>query len=92
MEIETIDAPMTLPLRNPDFTFDDESDPLWNPHAPEFACAANSVSLMMPFVEPYFVRSIRAALPRLDGPLQETALGLASQELAHQHQHRRSTR
>ncbi len=71
-----------------DFGLTADTEPLWNPGAVEFVCAANSVSLMMPIVEPYFVRSVRRTLPRLSDDLQATVATFAAQELAHQGQHR----
>lgn len=52
--------------------------------------AANSVSLMMPYVEPFIARTSRLAAERLDGsPLASVAADFAAQELAHQSEHRR---
>jgi uncharacterized protein len=70
------------------FAFDDDTDPVWNRSAPEFVAAANGVSLMMPYIEPYFVGSVRAVVGRLDPALAATAMAFADQELAHQRQHR----
>jgi predicted metal-dependent hydrolase len=81
--------PSTLPVRRVAFAFPDDLDPSWNRRLPEFAAAANSVSLIMPFAEPYFVRSVRAVLPRLDAPLQVVARAYLRQELGHHVQHRR---
>jgi predicted metal-dependent hydrolase len=80
---------VTLPLRRIAFAYPDDLDPSWNPRLPELAAAANSVSLLMPFAEPYFVRSVRAVLGRLDGPLHDEADDYIRQELAHHVQHRR---
>lgn len=60
----------------------------WNPSAPEFAAVANGVSLLMPHIEPYFVRSTRAVLDELDPTLASEARAYMSQELAHQREHR----
>jgi predicted metal-dependent hydrolase len=62
---------------------------VWNPAMPELAVAANSISLLMPYVEPFIVRSIRATLPALDEPLRERTEAFLRQELSHQVQHRR---
>jgi predicted metal-dependent hydrolase len=48
------------------FAYPDDLDPMWTPATPEFACAANAVSLMMPIIEPYFVRTIAAAAETID--------------------------
>lgn len=78
-----------LPRRAVDFGIDEHTDPWWNPAAPEFVAAANAVSLMMPYVEPFFARVVRQASDRFDGPLAVTAEQFAAQELSHQREHRR---
>ena len=55
-----------LPVRKITFEYPDDMDPAWNRRFPEFAFAANSVSLLMPYAEPYFVKSVRSAIPQLD--------------------------
>ena len=62
---------------------------VWTKGFPEFAYAANSVSLLMPYAEPYFVRSVRAVLDRLDDDLQARSVDYMRQESQHQAQHRR---
>jgi len=72
------------------FAYPDDFDLAWSGAVPEFACAANSVSLMMPYVEPYVAQSVRAAIDRIDDPLlRARAQGYVRQELAHHAQHRR---
>ncbi len=51
----------------------DDVDPAWNPRRPELSFAADAVSLLMPYAEPYFVRTVRRAVPELDPPLARTA-------------------
>ena len=77
-----------LPVRNPGFTYAPDTNPMWTPNRPEFACAANSVSLLMPYMEPYFVRSVAAALPDLDGDLANRTRSYLGQEMQHQYHHR----
>jgi len=48
----TVTAPSALLVRNPQFGYGPDVDPMWTPAKPELACAANSVSLLMPFMEP----------------------------------------
>lgn len=67
----------------------DTLDTAWNPGFPEFAAAANAVSLLMPHVEPYVARTVRGAVAGLDEPLAAEATAFAAQELQHQAQHRR---
>jgi predicted metal-dependent hydrolase len=78
-----------LPVRKLRFEYPDDLALAWNPRMPELACAANSISLLMPFVEPYFVRSVRATLDDLDGPLRDRTEDYVRQELQHHAQHRR---
>ncbi|MCU1351176.1 MAG: hypothetical protein JWM05_385 [Acidimicrobiales bacterium] len=82
----------SLQTRAMRFDYPADMDPAWNPRLPEFACAANSVSLLMPYVEPYVVRSVRAALPQLDADLAAEARGYLDQERSHHVQHRRLNR
>lgn len=78
-----------LPVRRPSFPFDPHLRADWNPKLPEFAYAANSVSLLMPYAEPYFVKSVRAALPLLEGDLVDVARDYVAQEASHHAQHQR---
>jgi predicted metal-dependent hydrolase len=67
----------------------DEVDPAWNRRYPELAFAVDGVSLLMPYAEPYFVRTVRAALPDLEPGLRAEASTFCAQETSHQRQHRR---
>jgi uncharacterized protein len=67
--------------------YPDDFDPAWIPGNPEFAYAANGVSLMMPYYEPYFIRSIRSTLDLLDEPLRARTESYVGQEQQHQLQH-----
>lgn len=71
------------------FEYPDDLDPAWNPRLPEFAYAANSVSLLMPYAEPYFVTSVRSAIPSLAPELAAPTLDYVRQEAQHHRQHRR---
>ena len=52
-------------------------DTAWNPSFPEFAAAANAVSLLMPHVEPYVARTRSGrCVDQLDEPLAAQADGL----------------
>lgn len=61
----------------------------WHKRLPEFSAAANGVSLLMPYVEPYVVRSIRLASGSLPEPLRSEAQLYVRQEGQHHAQHRR---
>ncbi len=72
-------------LRRIRFEYPADTDPMWTPHRPEFACAANAVSLMMPALEPYFMRAVRAGRDGLDdgtGQLVETYMAQEGQHFA----------
>lgn len=67
----------------------DDVDPAWNPRRPELSFAADAVSLLMPYAEPYFVRTVRRAVPELDPALARTATAFCAQEARHHGEHRR---
>jgi predicted metal-dependent hydrolase len=77
------------PVRNPALTYPDDVPLAWHRTMPELAFAANSISLMMPYVEPFIAKTMRAAAPRLDEPLRSATESFARQELSHHVQHRR---
>ena len=67
---------------------------IWNPHDVEVSVAANGLSLMMPFAEPYLADSIEAAIPALaaspdNHELLEEVIRFVHEERAHQKVHRR---
>ena len=71
------------------FTYPADLDPMWNRRLPEFTCAANALSLLMPHVEPYVVRSTRAAVPLLEPELRAETERYLRQEASHHREHRR---
>jgi predicted metal-dependent hydrolase len=85
---DPVSSPAVPVRRRIDFALDDGAVTDWNPAAPEFVAAANGVSLMMPFVEPYFVGAVRQAVPGLDPDLAAVAEAFAHQEMQHQGEHR----
>lgn len=74
-------------VRRVRFRYPQNTDPMWTPRRPEFACAANSVSLLMPSIEPYFVRVTRRALPYLDPARKGETERFIGQEAQHFGQH-----
>lgn len=78
-----------LRVRRARFAFSPDRSAIWHPDLPELAIGANSVSLLMPHVEPYVVRSVRAALDDLDPELRARTEDYLRQEMQHQGQHRR---
>lgn len=75
--------------RRVSFDYEEPVPVCWTPRQPELAAAANSVSLMMPYVEPYVVRSVRSVLDDLEPGLAAEARSFIGQELRHHAQHRR---
>lgn len=89
--METAAAELTV--RRIRFEYPDNTEPVWTPLRPEFSCAANSVSLMMPTIEPYFVRSARCVLDQIEDPaLARSAADYVAQEAEHHRQHVRFNR
>lgn len=80
------------PVRRVRFEWPEDLDADWSPQQPELACVANAVSLLMPHVEPYVVRSVRTVLDDLDEPLRAEAEAWAAQETAHHGAHARFNR
>ena len=78
-----------LPVRRVAFAYPDDLDPAWAPHLPEFAAAANAVSLGMPYAEPLFIRAVRSTFDRLDDDQRAVAETYVRQETGHHTQHRR---
>ncbi|NLA36617.1 MAG: metal-dependent hydrolase, partial [Actinobacteria bacterium] len=79
--------------RRVSFEFSPDLTPSWNPALPEFSAAANAVSLMMPYVEPFVIRAVREQVPFLRASgrddLAHDAQLYVRQEAEHQTQHRR---
>lgn len=69
------------------FEYPPDLNVMWTPQAPEFACAANAVSLLMPSIEPYFVKSIRAAAVNMPADLRNEVDSYVAQEAQHHKQH-----
>mgnify|MGYP000876718157 CR=1 FL=1 len=59
-EPHAVEAP--LPVRRVSFYYPADTDPMWAPHLPEFAAAANAISLGMPYAEPLFIKAVRSTL------------------------------
>lgn len=78
-----------LPTRRVSFEYPDDFDPAWAPHAPEFAAAANAISLGMPYAEPLFIRVVRSTFDRIDPHLRARSESYIRQETGHHTQHKR---
>lgn len=72
------------------FDFPDDIPPHWIPGRPELSQMVNGASLTMPYLEPFLIRSIREALPRIADPrLRADAEAFIAQEGQHFRAHRR---
>lgn len=78
-----------LPVRRVAFEYPDDFDPMWAPHLPEFAAAANAISLGMPYAEPQFIRAVQSTYDRLDPDLRARTETYVAQETGHHTQHER---
>jgi predicted metal-dependent hydrolase len=72
------------------FEYPDDLDPHWNEARPEWSHVANAGSLLMPYLEPYLIDSIRESMRHIDDPgLREEAKAYMGQEAHHWKQHRK---
>lgn len=82
-----IGARMTV--RQVEFIYPPAMKGHWNPAKPEFSQIVNAASLAMPYLEPYLIKSMRAARPQISDPaLQADLDAYVRQEAAHYKQHR----
>lgn len=78
-----------LPVRRVSFEYPADTNPMWVRHQPEFAAAANAISLGMPYAEPLFIRAVRSTFDRIDDDLRERSETYIRQETGHHTQHKR---
>lgn len=78
-----------LPVRRVSFEYPADTDPMWVPHLPEFAAAANAISLGMPYAEPLFIKAVRSTFDRIDDDLRARSESYIRQETGHHTQHKR---
>jgi len=78
-----------LPVRRVQFTYPDDFDPMWAPRLPEFAAAANAISLGMPYAEPLFIKAMRSTFNEVDDELRARTITYIKQETGHYTQHKR---
>lgn len=80
---------MPIPRRIP-FEFPDDLNPRWKPDDPEFSAMVNGASLVMPYLEPFMIRTLREAMSRISDPaLADSARAFNTQEQHHYQVHRR---
>src|SRR5690606_15359877 len=78
-----------MTVRRMGFAYPETMSGHWNRKRPEFSHIVNAASLAMPYLEPYLIRTMRAARPQI----REEALvadldAYVAQEAAHYRQHR----
>jgi predicted metal-dependent hydrolase len=77
-------------IRRMPFDFPYDINPQWNKQKPEWSHMVNGASLAMPFLEPYLIRTMRKALPKIDSEKLEREVKLyIGQEAQHYQQHRK---
>jgi uncharacterized protein len=85
----TGDEGARMTVRQVDFVYPPAMKGHWNPAKPEFSQIVNAASLAMPYLEPYLIKSMRAARPQITDPaLQADLDAYVRQEATHYKQHR----
>ena len=80
----------SIVLRAFDFDFPEDLDPLWARGNPVRSHLFNGLSLTMPYLEPYLIKSTKEAAKRIHEPhLLEDIAGFNGQEARHFQCHRR---
>jgi predicted metal-dependent hydrolase len=79
-----------IPLRRIRFTYPKDLDAVFIEGDPEFSFVAVALSLALPYLEPYLIRTMNAARPHVTEPeLQKQLREFSLQEGQHYQQHRR---
>ena len=72
------------------FEFPDDIDPYWKPDMPEWSAYLNGLSLTMPYLEPFLIRTIQEARQSIGDPrLKKDIQSFIQQEAQHFAQHRK---
>lgn len=84
-------ASAALPqVRRIPFEFADDLAPMWKPAEPEWCALINGISLTMPYLEPFLIRTVREARGHIaDAQVRAEADAFMSQEGQHFRAHRR---
>ena len=83
-------TPQGILVRRIAFDYPEDLDPHWNRARPEWSQVVNAASLLMPYLEPYLIDSIREAAKRIEDPgVLAEARGYMGQEAHHFKQHRK---
>ncbi len=79
-----------LTIRRIPFEFPEDIEPHWNAAKPEWSHMVNGASLVMPYLEPYLIQSVRAGMKQIEDPeLKAVASDYCGQEGQHFRQHKR---
>ena len=79
-----------MTVRRPSFAYPPPMPGHWHTQRPEFSHIVNAASLAMPYLEPYLIKTMRAARDRVRDPALLKALDeYVAQESMHFGQHRR---
>ena len=77
-------------MRKIPFVFPDDLDPIWNPAHTEWSHMVNGASLVMPYLEPFLIATVRDAMTDIyDEAVLDEARGFIAQEGQHFRTHRR---
>lgn len=77
-------------VRNIPFAFEEDINPVWHPTRHEWSHMANGASLVMPYLEPFLIKTVREALKNASNKqLKEDVHGFMAQEGQHYQNHRR---
>lgn len=89
MTATTAAADSRMTVRQVEFAYPAGMRAHWNPGKPEFSHIVNAGSLAMPYLEPYLIKTMRAARPLIRDPaLQADLDAYIRQEATHYKQHR----
>lgn len=81
--------PIPIPRRIA-FDFSADLSPRWHPKDPEFAAMVCGASLVMPYLEPFLIRTMREVVQQLDEPrIHAQGRAFNAQEQWHYQTHRR---
>ncbi|TBR38055.1 metal-dependent hydrolase [Marinomonas agarivorans] len=79
-----------IPIRKFDFIFSSNLDPIWIPENPARSHLFNGLSVTMPYLEPYLIKSTKASMGYISEPrLLEDIRGFCGQEAQHYRCHRK---
>jgi len=79
-----------ITVRRPRFEYPDQLDPVIIPGEPEESCVFVGLSLLLPYLEPYLIRTMKEAKAKISDPeLLEEVKRFSAQEGQHYREHRR---